>query len=173
MPADALPVPHAARSLSAPMGLLPGGGSGFALTFGAYADPAFIGMKGILRLSAPLVHVATGAVVQQSWTVTIAADGTGSLSGLPYNDDPAFAPTGSTYSLQWQVLSYKPTPGNKTFTVPATAGATVDYDLIAQATTATAPVPAGLDALVASLLADRTSATYAQAIALPNYPNGA
>jgi hypothetical protein len=37
----------------------------------------------------------------------------------------------------------------------------------------TSVLPATLDALVAALLADRTSATYARAVALPTYPNGA
>lgn len=178
MPADALPVPHGTHLTAMPMGLLPGGGTGFTLTFGAYDDPAFVGMRGILKLSAPLVHIATGVVLRQSWMVTIAGDGTASLTDLPYNDDPAFAPTGSTYSLEWQVLSYRPTPGNKLFSVARTDGATIDYDLLsASATTGVlAPggvTPSNLDGLVAALLANPASASRAAALGLPTYPNGA
>lgn len=157
---------------------LPGGATGFTLTFGAYGDPSFVGMKGLLTLSAPLVHIATGAVVQQSWTVTIANDGTGSLTDLPYNDDPAFSPTPSTYSLVWQALSYRATPGNRTFAVNQADGATIDFDLLSPSTVVGIAVPGGvtranLDALVAALLADDASQARAAALDLPTYPTGA
>lgn len=154
---------------------LPGGATGFTLSFGPYGDPSFVGLKGILRLSNRLEHLATGAVVQQSWTVTIGGDGTATLTDLPYNDDPAFSPVGSSYRMEWQALSWKDTPGNRTFQVLRAAGATVDFDTLPDGSTPP-PVPTGyvtqgaLDAAVAALLASPTSATRTAALGLPTYP---
>jgi hypothetical protein len=109
---------------------LPGGASGFTLTFGTYGEPSFIGMTVKIRLSEPMVHLATGNVTEVSWSATVGSDGTATTGPLPFNDDPAFYPTPTGYYAEWQALSYKPTPGNKTFVVLRTAGAVVDYDLI-------------------------------------------
>lgn len=157
---------------------LPGGATGWTLTFGAYSDPAFVGMKGILRLPVARVHIATGAVVQQSWTVTIGGDGTGSIADLPYTDDAAFTGTGQPFSMQWQALSYKPTPGDKTFTVNQADGATIDFDLLPSTVTPVASGTSGmnlanLDSLLAGLVATPGSAVRAAVLDLPTYPNGA
>lgn len=127
MPADAQPVAHG-MTLTAMA--LPSGAAGFTLTFGTYDEPSFVGMAVKIRLSQPLVYVATGEVSQVFWTATVGSDGTASITGLPYNDDPAFWPTPSTYTAEWQALAWKPTPGDKTFQVLRSAGPTVDYDLI-------------------------------------------
>lgn len=143
----------------------------FTLTFGAYADPSFVGMKAIITRSAPFID-GSGNVSQVVWTVTIAGDGTASLAGLPCNDD------GTTYSAQWQALSYKPSPGNKTFQVHSTDGSPVDFDTLQNSTVTGVSIPGGvtpanLDGYVAALIANRSSQTYGAVIATPSYPNGA
>lgn len=141
--------------------------AGFTLTLGSYADPSFVGMKGILTRSFAYVD-SSGNVSPTTWTVTIAADGTGSIPGLPFTDD------GGVYTMQWQALSWKATPGNRTLPqVLAGSGVSaVDFDLITQ-NVAIVPPTVALDAAVASLLTNRQSATYAAAVSTPSYPNGA
>jgi hypothetical protein len=129
---------------------LPGGAVGKTLSFGIYGEPSFVGLVVKIRLSQPLVHLATGDVTEVSWSATVGADGTATCGPLPCNDDPAFYPSGTTYSAEWQALAWKPTPANKTFTLSLTDPATVDFDLIGLPGSPTPP--SSTTALVGSAL---------------------
>lgn len=155
MPADALPLEPGARATTGPMTV----GTGFTLTFGTYSEPTFIGMTATITRSAPLVD-GSGNVSQLRWSVTVAPDGTASVGPLPYNDD------GTTYTVEWQALSYKPTPGNRTIQILSSSGlTTVDFDTL-QTISPDSTVAVPVDAAVAALLSNTSSATYAKALAL-------
>ena len=128
MPADAQPVPHG-QTLVAGLNYADGL-TGFTLSFGTYLEPAMIGSTVQVSLSQPMVHLATGNVLQLSWAATVAADGTATIGPLPYNDDPALYPIPTGYIAEWQVSRFKPSPGDKKFVVLRSAGSVVDYDLI-------------------------------------------
>jgi len=116
--------------LTATTGQTIDGLSTFSLTFGTYLEPAMVGLTVTVTLSQPMVHLATGNMLPLTWSATVGADGTATISGLPYNDDPALYPTPTGYYAEWQVSRFKQSPGNKNFVVLRSAGATVDYDLI-------------------------------------------
>lgn len=133
--------------------------TGFTLSFGAYADPSFVGMKGIVTRSAALVD-GSGNVSQTTWTVTIAGDGTASVSGLPYNDD------GTTYRCDWQALSYKPSPGNRVFQVLSSSGITTqDFDQLPATPSVSSGPP--VVPLVTSVVGQTGAVTGAQIAADP------
>jgi hypothetical protein len=123
---------------------LPGGATGFTLTGGPYDDPSFQGMQGVLTMSAPITHIATGERLRRTWNFSVDYSGNFSVGPLPFTDDPAFTPNGFTYSLAWQTPSYKDSPGNvSAFAVPlgsATDGV-VDFDKLAPATGGGVAVP--------------------------------
>lgn len=161
MPADALPVAHTAAASAS-------GVPTTTVIFGPYAQ--FAGMTATITPSSKVVQVSTGAVVMLT-PLTVTLDGTGAGSvALPNTDATGLVPSGFTYTLLWQVGRFDASPGNRTFSLPVAAGPTVNFDLIAPATVAPSNV-AGLDGLLAVLLADKTSATYAAALQVPNYPN--
>lgn len=83
---------------------------------------AFVGMVGKLRPSRELRLAADGTLVQLPVDVTVAADGTITVPGLPHTDQFG----GFTYSLRWPVPLGAPSPGDlPRFAVPASAGVTV------------------------------------------------
>jgi hypothetical protein len=123
---------------------LPGGASGFTLTGGTYDDPSFQGMAGKLTLSAAVTHVATGERIRKTWDFSIDYTGNFSVGPLPFTDDPAFTPTGFTYTVTWQAIAWTDTPGNLTFQVPRAAGATVDFDSLIPATGGGQNIPLGV-----------------------------
>lgn len=113
---------------------LPAGVTTSTLTFGPYTDAEgdvqFEGMTGLITPSATVRHIATGAViVQQPIKVVIGQGGVGSVV-LPNTDLATCTPTGFTYTLTWQVGRFDSSPGNATFALPSTAGATVDFDTL-------------------------------------------
>jgi hypothetical protein len=120
---------------------LPGGASGFTLTGGTYDDSSFQGMAGVLTMSAAVTHVATGERIRKTWNFSIDYTGNFSIGPLPFTDDPAFSPTGFTYTVTWQAIAWRDTPGNLTFQVPRAAGATVDFDSLIPVTGANVSVP--------------------------------
>lgn len=112
---------------------LPSSLSTCSLQFGAYADltgaVAFAGLKGTLTVSPPLLDVGTGDLISQPIVFAISGSGTATVGPIPHTDDPALTP-GSLYTVQWQVASYKPSPGNLTFALPRSLGSVVDFDLL-------------------------------------------
>lgn len=115
---------------------LPGDVTTFDLTFGPYTDasgePTFAGVTGKIRPSvSPIRHTASGAaVIDAPVPVVIDAFGSASVT-LAHTDQAVLNPVGFTYSVVWDLASRKPSPGNKQFAVPASAGDTVDFDLLA------------------------------------------
>jgi hypothetical protein len=142
---DPIPIPQdiPAPALRAPLRALTGlaGVSTFTLAFGPYRDVAgtalCVGASG--RLVAvdgegkllTLSHPATGTVLLPA-PVPISIDTSGGavLAGLPFTDSAALRPVGFLYRVQWDIPVGRPTPPTKTFAVPTSAGATVDYDLV-------------------------------------------
>jgi hypothetical protein len=115
---------------------LPGDVSTFALRFGPYTDaagkPVFVGLRGTVRPSSPVLHLSTGAVIADApIPFEIGADGSAVVSGLAHTDLAALAPVGFAYLVEWTASSLAKTPGDRRVAVPAAAGATVDFDLLA------------------------------------------
>lgn len=131
---------------------LPGGVATKTLTFGPYLDltgaVAYVGMVGILSLSVQVEHLPSGIVIDSPVTFTIGSDGTAAVGPLVCNDDPSLFPQGTTYTVTWEALSYKPTPGNKTFQLLTAGSSVIDYDLIGTGYTP----PSSLLAVVGSAL---------------------
>jgi len=171
MPIDALPSAHL-YSLTATA--LPGDLTAATITFGTYADVAgtiVAALTGRLYPVDPatgrrvrLVNLDTGAVLLPSdVTITITA-GVGSVGPIPHTDNASLSPAGFAYRVDWDVPSSRPSPGDRTFLLPASAGTTVDYDLLS--------LPDDLpgvdtsDNALAALITDPTSATHAAVVAL-------
>lgn len=115
---------------------LPGDVTTATLTFGPYTDasgePVLVGATGKIKPSvSPIRHAASGSVVIDSpILVVIDAFGVASVE-LAHTDQAVLSPVGFTYTIVWDVASRKPSPGNKHFTLPASAGSEVDFDLLA------------------------------------------
>lgn len=126
---------------------LPGDVTTFTLNFGPYTSAtgleALVAKGGKLFPVDPstnerinVVHVATGQViVPEPIAVTIAEDGTGSVGPIPHTDNAGLSPVGFAYRVEWKIPTgpRHASPGNLTFAVPTTAGATVDFDLLSEA----------------------------------------
>ena len=170
MPAEALPI-------AGPMLLgaaLPGDVTTCTITFGTYADVAGTPLATLTGRLYPvdpqngrrvrLVNTTTGHVLLPSDIPIPITAGVGSIGPIPHTDNASLAPAGFAYRVEWDLPSSKPSPGNKTFLLPSTAGATVDFDLLSLPDDI--PVKATSDDAIAALLNDPTSATYAKVVAL-------
>lgn len=117
------------------------GVSTFTLSFGPYQDiagtPLCVGARGRLvavdgagRLLT-LSHPATGTVLlPEPVPISIDTSGAAVVAGLPFTDSAGLRPVGFLYRVQWDIPVGRPSPPTKTFAVPTSDGATVDYDLI-------------------------------------------
>lgn len=144
------------------------------LDFGPYTDasgePVMVGVTGKIRPSVPLIrHVASGSVViNHPIPVTIDSFGSASVV-LVHTDLAALSPQGFTYTVEWDVASRKPSPGNKRFALPAAVGANQDFDQLEQSEDVPGvhvPVGVASDSALVALLNDTSSATYARLIEL-------
>jgi hypothetical protein len=109
-----------------------------------------------------VVHLASGQVILPADIPITVTGGSASVGPLPHTGQTSMTPF--FYRVEWDVASSKPSPGNKTFAVPAVSGTT---DRLRPAGAATpAPTSPPTDATIVALLNDPTSATYAKVVAL-------
>jgi len=136
MPAEALPIAGPTLLTAA----LPGDITTCTIDFGTYADVAGTPLATLAGRLYPvdphngrrvrLVNTTTGHVLLPSdIPITITA-GVGSVGPIPHTDNASLAPAGFAYRVEWDLPSSKPSPGNRTFLLPASVGDTVDYDLL-------------------------------------------
>ena len=124
---------------------LPGDVATCTVTFGPYTDATgAVTLAGATATLTPvdaatgkrinLAHVATGQViVGDKLTVTIGDDGTATVGPLPHTDNPGLSTVGFAYRVEWNLPSSKPSPGSKTFALPAANGPTADFDKLVAA----------------------------------------